>query len=92
MEQVPDFHTSENSHDWSGTHKSTLPCADCEGIQTEVDLRDDTTYIIKRICLSKDETAFEETGNFQWTEDGSTVVLTNKKYKNITLFKVAKII
>tara|TARA_R110000850_G_scaffold80862_1_gene173554 strand:+ start:97905 stop:98354 length:450 start_codon:yes stop_codon:yes gene_type:complete len=90
VQQVPDMHTSENTLDWHGTYQGILPCADCEGIQTEVTLLDNNTYTIKRIYLGKEETVFEETGDLQWTEGGSTVVLTNKKDGNATLFKVGE--
>jgi uncharacterized lipoprotein NlpE involved in copper resistance len=90
VQQVPDMHTSENSLDWYGTYQGILPCADCEGIQTEVTLRDNNTYTIKRIYIGKDETVFEETGDLRWTEDGSTVVLTNTNDGNATLFKVGE--
>lgn len=90
MEQVPDMHTSQIALDWDGIYKGVLPCADCEGIETEVTLRDDNSYVIKRLYLGKDETVFEETGDLQWTEDGSTVVLTNSNDGNATLFKVGE--
>lgn len=90
MEQVPDMHTSQIALDWDGIYKGVLPCADCEGIETEVTLRDDNSYVIKRLYLGKDETVFEETGDLQWTEDGSTVVLTNSNDGNATLYKVGE--
>jgi uncharacterized lipoprotein NlpE involved in copper resistance len=90
MELVPDMHTSQIALDWQGTYSGILPCADCEGIKTEIVLRDDNTYEIKRVYMGKDETVFEETGNLQWTEDGGTVVLTNKEDGNATLFKVGE--
>ncbi|MCR9182758.1 MAG: copper resistance protein NlpE [Flavobacteriaceae bacterium] len=90
MEQVPDMHTSEISLDWQGTYSGTLPCADCDGVKTEIILNDDNSFKTKRVYMGKDETVFEETGNLQWTEDGGTVVLTNKENGNATLFKVGE--
>lgn len=90
VEQVPDMHTSQIALDWDGIYKGVLPCADCEGIETKVTLRDDNSYTIKRLYLGKDETVFQETGDLQWTEDGSTVVLTNSNDGNATLFKVGE--
>lgn len=90
VEQIPDMHTSEISLDWQGVYKGILPCADCEGIATEITLRDNNTYRIKRLHLGKEETFFEETGDLKWTEDGSTVVLTNSNDGNATLFKVGE--
>tara|TARA_R110002072_G_scaffold48716_9_gene133179 strand:- start:7490 stop:7933 length:444 start_codon:yes stop_codon:yes gene_type:complete len=89
-EQVPDMHTSQIALDWQGTYSGILPCADCEGIKTEIVLRDDNTYEIKRMYMGKDDTTFEEEGQLQWTEDGGTVVLTNKENGHATLFKVGE--
>lgn len=89
-EQVPDMHTSEIALDWQGVYRGVLPCADCEGIVTTVKLNDDTTYVITRLYLGKDEKTFEETGTFQWTEDGNGIVLKEKVKDSPTLFKVGE--
>ena len=61
-QEAVDEHNAKNSLDYLGTYKGTLPCADCEGIETE-------------IILSKDEKVFEELGDFTWQEDGNTMSL-----------------
>ena len=40
-------HNAKNSLDYIGTYKGILPCADCEGIETELELNSDKTYEIK---------------------------------------------
>ena len=40
-ETMIDSHTSEMSLDWAGVYQGTLPCADCEGIETMIELKDD---------------------------------------------------
>lgn len=89
-EQAPDMHTSQISLDWQGVYKGVLPCADCEGIATEVKLNDDQTYTIERVYLGKDDQAFKETGAFKWTEDGGSIVLKEKVKGSPTLFKVGE--
>ena len=89
-QQVPDMHTSQIALDWQGVYKGILPCADCEGIATEVTLNDDNTYVITRLYLGKDEATFKETGTFQWTEDGNGIVLKEKVKDSPTLFKVGE--
>jgi len=89
-QQVPDKHTSQISLDWQGVYKGILPCADCEGIATEVKLNDDHTYVIKRLYLGKDDSYFEETGTFQWTKDGGSIVLAENVQYSPTLFKVGE--
>ena len=36
-----DMHNAENSLDIAGVYKGVLPCADCEGIETTIVLKDD---------------------------------------------------
>jgi uncharacterized lipoprotein NlpE involved in copper resistance len=50
---VDTAHTAENSLDWDGKYKGTLPCADCEGIKTELELKDDKTYELTETYLGK---------------------------------------
>lgn len=88
--QAPDMHTSQIALDWQGVYSGLLPCADCDGIKTEITFNDDESYLIRRKYLGKDETVFEEKGKLEWSEDGSSVVLTNKEDGHATLFKVGE--
>jgi uncharacterized lipoprotein NlpE involved in copper resistance len=36
--------SAENALDWAGEYKGVFPCADCEGIKTELELKSDKTY------------------------------------------------
>jgi uncharacterized lipoprotein NlpE involved in copper resistance len=89
-EHVPDMHTSKIALDWQGVYKGILPCADCEGIEIEVSLSGDNSYVVKRLYLGKENNYFEETGVFEWTEDGGSIVLTEKVKGSPTLFKVGE--
>ena len=67
---------SQNSLDWEGTYKGIIPCADCEGIKTEITIKYDLTYVIKTIYLGKvDGKTFEKTGRFFWDKTGSNITL-----------------
>jgi uncharacterized lipoprotein NlpE involved in copper resistance len=71
---------SQNSLDWSGTYKGITPCADCEGIETELVLNQDLTYVIKTKYLGKgDGKVFEEKGNFVWDKTGGIISLQVSK-------------
>lgn len=70
---VPD--NSSNSLDWSGSYKGIVPCADCEGIETEILLNTDKTYILRIIYKGKDKSAHEARGSFTWNEAGNTITL-----------------
>lgn len=70
---APDMHTSEISLDWEGRYTGVLPCADCEGIETTINLKGDNTFLIREAYLGKGEDPIEETGSFTWSKDGGSV-------------------
>ena len=72
-------HTAENSLYWNGTYKGVLPCADCEGIKTELELNSDKTYEIKETYLGKgDGKPFESKGSFQFDSKNSSIIELDK--------------
>ena len=86
--EVIDGHTSQNSLDWAGVYSGVLPCADCEGIETELTLNDDGTYLLATEYLGK-EVSLRDTlsGKFSW--QGNNVHLEGiPKNERSSLFKV----
>ncbi|MGN5764957.1 copper resistance protein NlpE [Acinetobacter calcoaceticus] len=78
-EAVDSAHTAENSLDWDGTYKGVLPCADCEGIETELELNQDKTYELKEKYLGKgDGKAFETKGSFAFDSKNTSVITLDK--------------
>ena len=52
-----------------------LPCADCEGIETKLELNQDKTYELKETYLGKgDGKAFETKGSFQFDSNNRSVI------------------
>lgn len=76
---VADSHTSQISVDWQGVYEGVLPCADCEGIETTLELKDDETYVLTSTYLGKSDqnNTFTYEGDFTWSDDGSTITLEN---------------
>ncbi len=75
-----DAHNSQNSLDWQGTYKGVTPCADCEGIETEIVLNADLTFTLKTKYLGKvDGKVFQETGSFVWDKTGGIISLEGLK-------------
>ncbi len=74
---VVDIHTSETALDWAGVYEGTMPCADCEGIETVVELRDDNTFTATFNYLGEGDKAHTQTneGTFTWDESGQIVTL-----------------
>lgn len=72
---VPDSHNSQNALDWTGTYTGVIPCADCEGILTKISLSQEGSYQKSSVYLGKDSKAFTESGEFEWNEQGSGIIL-----------------
>lgn len=68
-------HTSQNSLDWAGTYSGTVPCADCEGIGTNITLRSNNTFRIERTYLGRSAAPFVDSGRIVWRKDGRTIEL-----------------
>ncbi|MCO6497085.1 MAG: copper resistance protein NlpE N-terminal domain-containing protein [Chitinophagaceae bacterium] len=80
-EAISDGHNSQNSLDWAGIYQGTLPCADCAGIKTTLELKNDNTYTLTQEYIDRD--TFNENGTFGWDADGSVITLSSngQKYK-----------
>ncbi|MDR0394854.1 MAG: copper resistance protein NlpE N-terminal domain-containing protein [Tannerella sp.] len=62
--------------DWTGAYSGILPCADCSGIYTRLELSGDDTYTLKQAYLGKGEdNSFDSSGKFEWNEDGNMITL-----------------
>ena len=80
IETPIDSHNSQNSLDWQGTYKGVSPCANCEGIETEIVLNADLTFTLKTKYLGKEDSKiFEEKGSFVWDKTGGIISLERLK-------------
>ncbi|MFN3801816.1 copper resistance protein NlpE [Belliella pelovolcani] len=82
-EDFIDHHTAMNSLDFMGIYKGVLPCADCEGIETIIELGSGNSYVKKVIYLGKgDQKVIESGGTFTWNDDGNTITLNEEDVPN----------
>lgn len=74
---VIDMHNSQNSLDWAGVYTGIMPCADCEGIKTKVEIRNDETFTISQTYLGKmpENQSFDDNGSFTWDASGAIINL-----------------
>ncbi len=72
---VPLGDNSRVSLDWDGIYTGTVPCADCAGIKTMIQLNKDETYTMKTRYLGKSDEVFTVSGKFVWNDAGSTITL-----------------
>jgi len=80
----PDHHTSQLSLDWQGSYYGVLPCADCEGIETELHLIADENNLdsgqyerLSHYLGKEDGRFFKQSGTFQWQASGRNIELIN---------------
>lgn len=73
----PQEDNSRISIDWPGTYQGILPCADCEGIQTQLVLFKDLSYSLETRYNGKSDSIFQTRGTFKWNENGSNITLDN---------------
>ena len=74
-EPLPIGDNSRTSLDWAGIYGGTLPCADCPGIRTRIELREDGTFTRSVLYLDRDPRPRTDTGRFTWDESGSRITL-----------------
>lgn len=74
------LHNSRNSLDWEGTYSGILPCEDCMGVETIIEIKDDQTYrVIQRRTGADEQTEEKESkGYFTWNDEGSVIELENQ--------------
>ncbi len=79
----PDQHNAANALDVAGTYKGILPCADCSGIDMEIVLNTNGTYVLKTVYLGKKElTTNEFSGKYLWNTAGNTITLEGVEKPN----------
>jgi len=78
-----DEHTAINSLDFLGIYKGVLPCADCEGIETSIELGTGNSYSKKTTFLGKEnQSVIESSGVFTWNDAGNTITLSSEEVPN----------
>lgn len=70
---------SANSLDWAGVYDGSLPCADCDALQTVVVLQKDKKYSIFKHYQGKGDKVFQEDSTFNWNTAGNTIRLEGVK-------------
>lgn len=76
IEMSPEFiaeHSSRSAVDWAGVYKGMIPCADCEGIDVEIQLNEDNSYKMVMNYLGREDSKFTNQGLFEWDETGGKV-------------------
>lgn len=60
-----------------GVYEGTLPCADCEGIKTQLTINDDNTFVLVSDYLGEEDAKFEDKGTY-FIENGEVLVIQDE--------------
>ncbi|MBC7920353.1 MAG: copper resistance protein NlpE N-terminal domain-containing protein [Ferruginibacter sp.] len=62
---------------FAGTYAGVVPCADCDGLETELQINNDGTYVLKHTYLGKQRgrNTFREQGNWTHSPDLKKIAL-----------------
>lgn len=74
--ETPASTPAATSTNWTGTYQGELPCADCDGIKTVLELKADNTYVITETYEGRDSKPFVTKGKI--TVDGDKVTTHDK--------------
>ena len=78
VQSEPEVAAVENARDnlnWVGSYSGVVPCADCQGILTQITLNADQTYQISWKYQGKSDETFKNSGKFQWDAEGNAITL-----------------
>jgi NlpE N-terminal domain len=79
--------TAETSLDWPGEYKGVLPCADCEGIETELELKADKTYELTQEYLGKGKNKESKVkGSFSFDPNNPSMISLDQAGENRKFF------
>jgi copper homeostasis protein (lipoprotein) len=69
----------KNTMDYIGIYKGILPCADCQGLDTEIAINENGTFSVKTKYEGKGAKIYELKGNFTWNKTGNMIILSDVK-------------
>jgi len=61
----------------TGIYSGTLPCADCPGIQTRIELQPEGIYTMQTMYIDRSEEVFTQSGKFEWDASKSIITFDN---------------
>ncbi len=77
------MNSTETNLNWVGEYEGVFPCADCEGIQIELQLNADKTYELNQEYLgTKAKNEFEVKGSFSFDAQNPSIISLDDKAEN----------
>ena len=74
-----------------GTYSGVTPCADCDGLEVTIILKENNTYEITWYYLGKDGIFYGREGSFKWNSTDSIITLEDMDVDTVpTMYKVGE--
>ena len=75
-------HNAQNSLDWEGLYTGLFPCADCSGIETQLELKPNHQYQLTEVYQGKGNSKeFKSEGTFSFDPSGTIITLDQNAEK-----------
>ncbi len=75
-----DVFSARDSLDWAGIYEGFLPCEDCEGIETSIEIEKNRDYTLSQEFKGRaGDNSLQETGKFEWDKQGNTISLGERQ-------------
>ncbi|MBO2544213.1 copper resistance protein NlpE N-terminal domain-containing protein [Salegentibacter sp. BDJ18] len=75
-----DVFSARDSLDWTGIYEGFLPCEDCEGIETSIEIEKNRDYTLSQEFKGRaGDNSLQETGKFKWDKQGNTISLGERQ-------------
>ncbi|MDR2040310.1 MAG: META domain-containing protein [Bacteroidales bacterium] len=85
-----DMHSSQNSLDWSGIYKGTIPEGEGKELVAMLTLEPNSTYTMESAITYDDRKTTESKGTFSWKRSGNEIELKDGKTGKKTVFRVGE--
>ncbi len=72
-------HDSSSNSSFDGVYTGVLPCADCKGLDTEIAINKDNTYVKRTRHIGKSATIYGVKGTFTWNSEHTIILLSDIK-------------
>lgn len=82
--------TLAQENTWQGVYHGILPCADCEGQETQLMLNGDESFEMTVTYLGKNEEPSTTTGKLQWNEQNTKVMLMDSQGQQVGHYAVSQ--
>ena len=89
--QITTGDNTKDCLDWKGRYSGVTPCADCDGIEVTIILKENNTYEITWYYLGKGGIFYGREGKFKWNSTDSIITLEDMEADTVpTMYKVCE--